>query len=189
MSGFLVLKPGVGSSSRAAKSVKRYFSLLPDFVLYTFRTESDERALTATPLPGYTVLTGAQLKGDASVPEKEREKTIKMFVQPQQASATQQPAASDSQFKKVYYFAGTTPEEVERYIHMPLLLLLRLLSPFGLLCPSATFVCLRSSCVCGFCCRYVAFLIAPCVHTTRTKHYVFVNCTYPYPCDNLCFYA
>ena len=32
MCGFLVLKPGVGSSSRAAKSVKRWFALLPDFV-------------------------------------------------------------------------------------------------------------------------------------------------------------
>ena len=33
MSWFLVLMPGVGSSSRAAKSVKRWFALLPDFVL------------------------------------------------------------------------------------------------------------------------------------------------------------
>ena len=32
MSGFLVLKPGVGSSSRTAKSVKRWFALLPNFV-------------------------------------------------------------------------------------------------------------------------------------------------------------
>ena len=53
MSGFLVLKPGVGSSSRAAKSVKRWFALLPDFVLYAFCTELDERAMTATPLPGF----------------------------------------------------------------------------------------------------------------------------------------
>ena len=81
MCGFLVLKPGVGSSSRAAKSVKRWFALLPDFVLYAFRTELDERAMTATPLPGYTVLTGAQLRGDPSVAERDRDKIIKMFVQ------------------------------------------------------------------------------------------------------------
>ena len=81
MSGFLVLKPGVGCSSRAAMSVKGWFALLPDFVLYAFRTELDERAMTATPLPGYTVLTGAQLRGDPSVAERDRDKIIKMFVQ------------------------------------------------------------------------------------------------------------
>lgn len=114
LSGFLVLKPGAGSSSRATKSVKRWFALLPDFVLYTFRTESDERALTATPLPGYSVLTGTQLKGDASVPDKDRDKIIKMFVPAPVAAATEQ--MIQSQFRKVYYFAGTSVEEVERYL-------------------------------------------------------------------------
>ena len=113
MSGFLVLKPGVGSSSRTAKSVKRWFSLLPDFVLYAFRTELDERAMTATPLPGYTVLTGAQLKADPSVAERDRDKIIKMFVQ-QSSNGVNCDSNVSQLFQKVYYFAGNSVEEVER---------------------------------------------------------------------------
>ena len=115
MSGFLVLKPGVGSSSRAAKSVKRWFALLPDFVLYAFRTELDERAMTATPLPGYTVLTGAQLRGDPAVAERDRDKIIKMFVQQSSNGVNSDPSSiSQLVFQKVYYFAGSSVEEVQR---------------------------------------------------------------------------
>ena len=61
MSGWLVLRPPGSKSS----SNKRYFILLADFVLYSFRSEVEGHALTATPLPGYTVITGQALKGDS----------------------------------------------------------------------------------------------------------------------------
>ena len=98
ISGWLVLRP---PGSRSA-SAKRYFILLPDFVLYSFRSEDDSCALTATPLPGYTVLTGPGLKGDkeGGCQEKDRDKVIKMF----------HPSSS----KRTYYFAGTSPTEVVR---------------------------------------------------------------------------
>lgn len=97
-SGWLVLRPP-GSKS---VSNKRYFILLSDFVLYSFRSEVDNSALTATPLPGFTILTGAQLKGDSGsgCSEKDRDKVIKMF----------HPSS-----KRTYYFAGTNPSDVERY--------------------------------------------------------------------------
>ena len=96
MSGWLVLRPPGSKSS----STKRYFILLPDFVLYSFRSEAEGHALTATPLPGYTVITGSALKGDSGCSEKDREKVIKMF----------HPSS-----KRTYYFAGTNQAEVERY--------------------------------------------------------------------------
>lgn len=85
-----------GSKSAATK---RFFLLLPDFVLYSFRGEEDESALTATPVPGFTVLTGPALKGDSATSEKDREKVIKMVHPPS---------------KRTYYFAGTSAQEVER---------------------------------------------------------------------------
>ena len=97
MSGWLVLRP---AGSKSSSSNKRYFILLADFVLYSFRTEQEGHALTATPLPGYTVVTGQALKGDSGCSEKDRDKVIKMF----------HPSS-----KRTYYFAGTNPAEVERY--------------------------------------------------------------------------
>ena len=88
-SGWLVLRPPGSKSS----STKRFFLLLPDFVLYSFRTEVDPCALTATPVPGFTVLTGAQLKGDSGCSEKDRDKVIKMYHPPS---------------KRTYFFAGTS---------------------------------------------------------------------------------
>jgi hypothetical protein len=35
--------------------VRRWFALHPDFVLYSFRSHKDQRAMTATPIPGYTI--------------------------------------------------------------------------------------------------------------------------------------
>ena len=91
----MVLRPPGSKSS----STKRFFILLSDFVLYSFRSEKDASALTATPVPGFMVLTGSGLKGDSGCSEKDREKVIKMF----------HPSS-----KRTYYFAGTAPTEVER---------------------------------------------------------------------------
>ena len=117
MSGYLVLKPGssTGPAYNSADA-KRWFSLHRDFVLYTFRSEGERHALTATPMPGYTVLQGHELKGDSSVAERDREKIIKMFFQPKQqpVSGGAVSAVSAAQLRKVYYFAGNSVEEVQR---------------------------------------------------------------------------
>lgn len=97
-SGWLVLRPPGSKSS--AQAAKRYFLLLPDFVLYSFRGEEDTCALTATPVPGFTVSTGPQLKGDGGCADKDRDKVIKLA----------HPAS-----KRTYYFAGTHVSEVERW--------------------------------------------------------------------------
>lgn len=60
----------------------------------------DPCALTATPVPGFNVLTGVQLKGDSGCSEKDRDKVIKMYHPPS---------------KRTYYFAGTSAKDVERW--------------------------------------------------------------------------
>ena len=47
MRRFFMLKPVIRSSSCVAKSDKRCVDLLSDFVLYAFRTELTECAMTA----------------------------------------------------------------------------------------------------------------------------------------------
>ena len=96
-SGWLVLRPP-GSRSVSASS-KRFFLLAPDFVLYSFRAEADTEALTATPVPGFTVLTGPGLKGDGGCSERDRDRVIKL---------------THAQSKRTYYFAGNVPGDVER---------------------------------------------------------------------------
>jgi hypothetical protein len=48
LSGYLQLKTN--------KSwVRRWFVLHPEFVLYSYRAHTDQHAMTATPIPGYTI--------------------------------------------------------------------------------------------------------------------------------------
>ena len=94
-SGWLVLRPP-GSKSASAK---RFFLLAADFVLYSFRAEADPAALTATPVPGFSVLTGPGLKGDGACAERDRDRVIKMW---------------HPQSKRTYYFAGNQTGDVER---------------------------------------------------------------------------
>ena len=118
MCGYLSLRAcqlslaGVVTGGGAAP-VKRWFSLHSDFVLYTFKSESDCQALTATPMPGYTVLTGPELKGESGIAEKDRDKTIKMFYAP---LMTSQPCSSSvsAACRKAYFFTGTCLAEVKR---------------------------------------------------------------------------
>jgi len=95
-SGWMVLR---SSSSKSTPS-KRFFLLLPDYILYSFLTPTDLTALTATPLPGFTLLTGSSLKGDSGCSEKDREKVIKL-VHPNT--------------RRTYYLAGTSPVEMEKW--------------------------------------------------------------------------
>lgn len=101
MSGMLlVLNPGGREGN-----TKRWFELHKDFVLYSFVTPYDLRALTATPLPGYEVVAGSELKSDPLVAEKDRHRVMKLFIQPNVAQCNLQ---------KVYYFASSTQDETER---------------------------------------------------------------------------
>ena len=99
VSGWLVLRPP-GSK---APSTKRFFLLLPDYVLYSFRSPADPTALTATPLPGSTVLTGPGLKGDSGCAERDREKVVKVV---------------HGGSRRTYYLAGTSAPEVERWAEL-----------------------------------------------------------------------
>ncbi|XP_013775232.1 FYVE, RhoGEF and PH domain-containing protein 4-like [Limulus polyphemus] len=100
--GILEVKPSDSSvissylqlKSRSRMWVWRWFSLHEDFVLYSFRSHEEEKALTSMPVPGYTV----------ALPEKSdnvdgRENVFKLFHK-----------------KKVYYFQAADPTEQERWV-------------------------------------------------------------------------
>lgn len=106
---------------------RRWFLLLPDFVLYSFRGPTDATALTATPLPGLFVYHGhAHLKGDSSVSDKDKERTIKIsHVQSnyltqrslEGGAALLGPAAGHqgaAVLRKVYYLVAASVEEAKR---------------------------------------------------------------------------
>lgn len=88
ISGYLQLK------ARSRTWIPRWFSLHDDFVLYSFRSHEDDRALTSMPVPGYTV----------SLPEKGdnvdgRENVFKVFHK-----------------KKVYYFQAANNTQLQKWI-------------------------------------------------------------------------
>ena len=110
LSGYLHLKSGV-SGGGGSKPVKRWFALLPDFVLYSFKSNEASEALTATPIPGLTVMGGADWKGDAMVSDKD--KTLKLCY-----SSVTVPSNNNSQVplaaRKTYYLMANTKEDIER---------------------------------------------------------------------------
>ena len=112
LSGYLHLKSGV-SGGGGSKPVKRWFALLPDFVLYSFKSNEASEALTATPIPGLTVMGGADWKGDAMVSDKD--KTLKLCY-----SSVTVPSNNNSQVplaaRKTYYLMANTKEDIERYL-------------------------------------------------------------------------
>ncbi len=119
MSGFMTLRAcqlGLTGSvmGGGAAPVKRWFALHDDFVLYTFASETDSHALTATPMPGYTVLSGPELKGEPGVAERDRERTIKMFYAPLMTSPQTSLGAMAAACRKAYFFVGSSPVEVKR---------------------------------------------------------------------------
>lgn len=88
VSGYLQLK------ARSRFWVQRWFSLLDDFVLYSFNSHLDEVALTAMPLPGYTV----------GLPDKSdnvdgRDNVFKLFHK-----------------KKVYYFQAANHTDLQKWV-------------------------------------------------------------------------
>ena len=106
-----------GGSGGGSKPVKRWFALLPDFVLYSFKSAESSEALTATPIPGHTVMGGAELRGDSLVTEKERDKMVKLFYAPQISNNNSSPVPVPVAARKVYYLMGNSSQEMERYLH------------------------------------------------------------------------
>lgn len=92
ISGYLQLK------ARGKSWQRRWFALHSDFVLYSFRSHVDHSAVTATPVPGYTIAKALDYKGE-SVGDKE--KIFKMY-----------------HAKKMYYFQAVSKEEADRWIEV-----------------------------------------------------------------------
>lgn len=57
---------------------RRWFALHADFVLYTFKSESENMALTATPMPGFIVTEGIKLSDEDPLSFKDRPRALKM---------------------------------------------------------------------------------------------------------------
>ena len=108
-----------GGSGGGSKPVKRWFALLPDFVLYSFKSAESSEALTATPIPGHTVMGGADLRGDSLVVEKERDKVVKLFYVPNPPAGSNNnnssPIPVPVAARKMYYLTGNSCQEMERY--------------------------------------------------------------------------
>jgi hypothetical protein len=100
-SGWLTLR------TSGHKPSKRFFLLLSDFVLYSFKSETDTVALTATPLPGYQVATGGQLRGDGQPVEKECERTIRL-----QHPSKDHPSRVSK--KRINYFVSESVHDAQR---------------------------------------------------------------------------
>jgi hypothetical protein len=108
---------GLQSSSQiTSKPIKRWFALHSDFVIYTFLTENDNHALTATPMPGYSLFTGQELKGDSVVSEKDRDKTIKMFYMPFQTYSQIPLMSTAPECRKAYYFTCSSVDDTKRFV-------------------------------------------------------------------------
>ena len=110
LSGYLLLKSG--ASGGGSKPVKRWFALLPDFVLYSFKSDEAFEALTATPIPGLSVLGGPEWKGDTVVSDKEKHLYLKLGY----SSVT--PSNNNSHVplaaRKTYYLMANSKEDIER---------------------------------------------------------------------------
>jgi len=78
--------------------VRRWFVLLPDFVLYSFKVHTDQHAMTATPIPGYTVDKGKEFKGEIV---GDPEKIFKIH-----------------HTKKVYYFQADSRDIANKWVHV-----------------------------------------------------------------------
>ncbi|XP_043238694.1 FYVE, RhoGEF and PH domain-containing protein 4-like [Amphibalanus amphitrite] len=93
LSGFLLL--------RGRKAWwRRWFCLRADFVLYSYPSGESDRALTATPVPGFCVTwSGAGGKPEQAVVDKDRERTFKL-----------------SHARKSYVFLGESKEDVARWV-------------------------------------------------------------------------
>ncbi|KAF2357676.1 Pleckstrin domain [Trinorchestia longiramus] len=77
---------------------ERFFALHCDFVLYSFSSSEDTTAVTATPLPGYTITQLAGARGDG-VSDKERDRAFKLHYS-----------------KKQYFFLAPSKEDCYKWV-------------------------------------------------------------------------
>ncbi|XP_043460754.1 FYVE, RhoGEF and PH domain-containing protein 4-like [Leptopilina heterotoma] len=95
-SGYLLLK------TQASKHwTRRWFSLHTDFVLYTFKSDSENMAMTATPLPGFIVIEGKELPDEDPLNSKDRIRAFKIHHS-----------------RKGYYLQASSQENKEKWVHV-----------------------------------------------------------------------
>ncbi|OAD56479.1 FYVE, RhoGEF and PH domain-containing protein 4 [Eufriesea mexicana] len=95
ISGYLMLK-----TQPSKPWTRRWFALHADFVLYTFKSESENTALTATPMPGFIVTEGIKLSDEDPLSFKDRLKAIKMHHS-----------------RKSYYLQALSDEDKQKWFH------------------------------------------------------------------------
>jgi len=110
--GHLFLKSGGGVG---AKPVKRWFVLTADFVLFSFKSDEDTAALTATPIPGYAVVGGADLRGDPLVSEKDRDRVVKIFYASNSLNNNSTHPVPISA-RKTYYLTADSSKDMKRFV-------------------------------------------------------------------------
>ncbi|KAG7207143.1 hypothetical protein KM043_001015 [Ampulex compressa] len=94
LSGHLLLK------TQASKPwTRRWFALHVDFVLYSFKSEVEDTAMTATPMPGFMVTEGTTLPEDDPLNAKDRPRAFKMHHS-----------------RKSYYLQAASPEDKDRWM-------------------------------------------------------------------------
>lgn len=94
ISGYLMLK-----TQPSKPWMRRWFALHVDFVLYTFKSESENMALTATPMPGFIVTEGTELPEEDPLSPKDRSKALKMHHS-----------------RKSYYLQASSNEDKDKYV-------------------------------------------------------------------------
>ncbi|XP_066593919.1 FYVE, RhoGEF and PH domain-containing protein 2-like [Prorops nasuta] len=95
LSGYLLLK------TQASKPwIRRWFALHGDFVLYSFKSETEKMAMTATPMPGFMITEGTKLPDEDPLNTKDRIRAFKMHHS-----------------RKSYYFQASTQKETEKWMH------------------------------------------------------------------------
>ncbi|XP_054000373.1 FYVE, RhoGEF and PH domain-containing protein 4-like [Hylaeus anthracinus] len=95
ISGYLMLK-----TQPSKPWIRRWFALRVDFVLYTFKSESESMALTATPMPGFFVTEGVTLPDADPLSLKDRPKALKMHHS-----------------RKSYYLQASSQEDKQKWFH------------------------------------------------------------------------
>lgn len=95
ISGYLMLK-----TQPSKPWIRRWFALRIDFVLYTFKSESESMALTATPMPGFIVTEGVKLSDEDPLSFKDRPKALKMHHS-----------------RKSYYLQASSQEDKQKWFH------------------------------------------------------------------------
>ncbi|KOX69798.1 FYVE, RhoGEF and PH domain-containing protein 4 [Melipona quadrifasciata] len=95
ISGYLMLK-----TQPSKPWTRRWFALHADFVLYTFKSESENMALTATPMPGFIVTEGTKLSDEDPLSLKDRPKALKMHHS-----------------RKSYYLQALSNEDKQKWFH------------------------------------------------------------------------